>query len=248
MDIPGLPLLVAPARRILAVVTAFDHAEQPDAVIAAHADTSTAAARRHLRNLARLGLVQAGKSDTESYRLGPGPIPLMPAALSYDGHTRATAWHLASTFEAARVLGAAALPRREQIRPEPGRPAPVPANRSRALAWFTAERENLVHELELARELRDDAQAWRLALLMLNINCFAGAWPDWRHVFDLGIRAARRERDAAAQAMLFEYKPGNSSWPTETRSPHETRTPSLSRSARPLATRAPRYAPSMPWE
>lgn len=206
IGIPGLPLLVAPARRVLAVVSAFDHAEQPAAVIAAHTGTSTASAQRYLRNLSRLGLIQAGKVDAESYLLGPGPIPLMPAALSYEGYGRATAWHLTSVFEVARVLGADALPRREQIRPDPGRPAPVPAGRSQALVWFAAERDNLVCELKLAREVGDDEQAWRLALLMLNISCFAGAWTNWRLVFDVGIRAARRERDAAAQAMLFEFK------------------------------------------
>jgi tetratricopeptide (TPR) repeat protein len=206
IDIPGLPFLVAPARRVLAVVTAFDHAEKPAAVVAAHADISTSSAERHLRNLSRLGLVQPGKADPGTYQLGSGPRPLMPAVLSNEGYSRATAWHLANVFEAARVLGADALPRREEIRADPDRPGLVPSGRGQALAWFAAERENLVREVELAKDLGDPEQAWRLALLMLNISCFAGTWTNWRTVFDLGIRAARRDRAAAAQGMLFEFK------------------------------------------
>jgi tetratricopeptide (TPR) repeat protein len=175
-------------------------------VVAAHADIPTASAERHLRNLSRLGLVQPGKADPGTYQLGSGPRPLMPAVLSSEGYSRATAWHLANVFEAARVLGADTLPRREQIRADPDRPGLVPSGRSQALAWFAAERENLVRVLELAKDLGDNEQAWRLALLMLNISCFAGTWTNWRTVFDLGIRAARRDRDAAAQGMLFEFK------------------------------------------
>lgn len=206
IDIPGLPFLVAPARQVLAVVTAFDHEEVPAAVVAAHAEISTASAERHLRDLSRLGLVQPGKADTGTYRLGSGPSPLMPAVLTHQGYARATAWHLANVFEAARVLGADALPRREQIAADPDRPALVPPGRSQALAWFAAERDDLVRELVHVREIGDDGQAWRLALLMLNVCCFAGTWTNWRTVFDLGIRAARRDHDAPAQGMLFEFK------------------------------------------
>ncbi|HEX4786853.1 MAG TPA: hypothetical protein VH372_00215 [Actinospica sp.] len=204
---PGTPVaLTAAARRVLAVLAALADAETPVAVIAAHADISSAAALRHLQHLTRLALAEPGKADPATYRAAPGPSPLHPAELTAAGHGRAATWHLACAFEAARVLGAAALPDRELIPRDPQRPPRIPADRFTALAWFAAERDgSLVRELERAGELGHDELAWRLALLMLNIACFAGPWHGWRRVHEYGSAAARRAGHRGAQAMIEEY-------------------------------------------
>lgn len=205
IELPGVIPLIAPARRVLAVLAALDGVESPAAVIAAHADLSTAQALRHLRHLTRHQLAQPGKSKSGSFRAAPGPSPLRPAVLTCDGYARATAWHLGCTFQAGQVLGVAELPGQEQIAPDPHRPPLISTDRSHALDWFVRERERLVREIGVARELGSDNQAWRLALLMLNISTLAGSWDGWQRVYEQGIAATYRDTHRPARAMLEEY-------------------------------------------
>lgn len=203
IDVPGIVPLLIPARRILAVLAALE-AEAPVAVIAAHADLPSAAALRHLQHLARCGLVRAGKADPDCFAAAPGCAPFRPATLEPDGHAAAVSWHIACVFEAARVLGALALPAGTRIAPDPARPPRSPADRGAAMAWFTAERDHLERELERADERGEHTHAKQLALLMLGIACFTGPWPRWRPVYQRGITAARSDRDRAAEAMFEE--------------------------------------------
>lgn len=205
IDLPGVIPLVAPARRVLAVLAALDGAEAPAAVIAAHSDISTAQALRHLRHLSRHQLAQPSKTGPGSFRAAPGPSPLRPAILACDGYTRATAWHLACTFESAQVLGVADLPGREQIAPDPQRPPLSFTDRSHALDWFVGERARLLREIGVARESGGYAQAWRLALLTLNISTLTGAWDGWQQAYEHGIAAAYRDTHRGARAMIEEY-------------------------------------------
>lgn len=202
-DVPGIAPLLAPARRIVAILAALETEAQVE-VIAAHADCSSAAALRHLQHLARLGLAEAGKADPRCFRAAPGPGPFHPETLTIAGHARAIAWHLTCVFEAARVLGAAALPAGEQVTPDQARPPRTPVDRAAVLAWFTAERENLEGVLELAYEFGEHANGWRLALLMLDISCFTGPWERWRQVCERGVAAARRAHHHGALAMFEE--------------------------------------------
>ena len=78
-DVPGIPPLLPPARRILAVLAALE-AEAPVAVIAAHADLPSAAASRHLQHLARCGLARVGKADPDCYAPAPGSAPFVHQA------------------------------------------------------------------------------------------------------------------------------------------------------------------------
>lgn len=204
IELPGVVPLIAPARRVLAVLAALDGAEAPAAVIAAHADLTTLQALRHLRHLTRHGLAQSGKADVNSFRAAPRPSPLRPTVLTFDGYARAAAWHLACAFEAARVLGVADLPGHEKITRDPERPPRGFTGRLEALAWFIDERDGLVQVVALAGELGDHAQAWRLALLVLNISCLAGLWEGWRRVYEHGIAAAYRDHHRLARAMLEE--------------------------------------------
>lgn len=203
IDVSGVVPLLAPARRILAILAALD-AEAQVEVIAAHADCSSTAALRHLQHLARIGLAESGKADPRCFRAASGPGPCHPEVLTIAGHAAAIAWHLTCVFEAARVLGAAALPTGEQISPDPARPPRTPVGRAAALAWFTVERENLERVLELAYELGEHAQGWRLALLMLDISCFTGPWDRWRQVYERGAAAARQAHHRGALAMFEE--------------------------------------------
>ncbi|WP_034270747.1 tetratricopeptide repeat protein [Actinospica robiniae] len=205
IELPGVIPLIAPARRVLAVLAAFDGVDAPAAVIAAHADLPTSEALRHLRHLARHHLAQTSETDPGSFRAAPGPSPLRPAILTCDGYTRATTWHLACTFEAAQVLGVADLPGREQIAPDPQRPTLSFTDRSHALDWFVGERARLLREIGAARESGGHAQAWRLALLTLNISTLTGAWDGWQQAYEHGIAAAYRDTHRGARAMLEEY-------------------------------------------
>lgn len=201
---PETPL-TAQASRILAVLAGLDDGEVPAPLVAAHAGVTTATARRHLQHLSRIGLVQPGKAEPDTFRVAAGPVVPRPAPPTDAGWARATAWQLGCVFQAAQVLGAAALPGGEQLPPDPNRPPRVPAGRAQALAWFAGERDRLTAALGRACQVGDDACAWRFSLLMLNIACFAGPWPVWTQVFRTGMRAARRARHRGAQAMLFEY-------------------------------------------
>lgn len=203
IDVPGIAPLLAPARRIVAILAALE-TEAPVAVIAAHADLPSSVALRHLQHLTRIGLAEAGKADADCFRAAPGPGSFRPAGLTPWGYAAALAWHLGCVFEAARVLGALALPAGEQIALDPARAPRAFADRRAALAWFTDRREDLERELECAYGLGLDVHAWRLALLMLNITCFTGPWERWRQVHERGMAAARRERHRGAMAMFEE--------------------------------------------
>ena len=197
--------LVAAARRILRVLAALEPGEAPTALVAAHAGMTSAAARRHLQHLARIGLAQADATGLDSYRTGASPLVLRPMTLTAAGTARAVTWYLTCAFEAARVLGAAALPDAEHIPRDPDRPPLVPVDRAAALAWFARSRPVLAGALESACDLGSEASAWRLGLLMLNIGCFAGVWEDWRKVYELSVNAARADRAPRALAQLEEF-------------------------------------------
>lgn len=203
---PGRVPLLAPAERLLALLAGLERAETgllP--VLAAYADLSSATALRHLAHLARIGLVERSTGDQQAFRLVAGPVPVRAQPPGDAGHRRATTWYLGCAFQTARALGADALPGGEQIPPDPLRPPYTPTGRDTALEWFAATREQSASVLERACGLHDDAQAWRLALLMLNLGCFAGPWDGWRQVHGRGMAAARRDRHRGAQAMLDEY-------------------------------------------
>ncbi|HTJ67936.1 MAG TPA: tetratricopeptide repeat protein [Actinospica sp.] len=190
------------ARAVHAALTGAGPSEHPAAVIAALADTPTTTARRHLRHLVRIGAAHPGTApDTflPAVQMDPGE-PLNPEATG-----RVTAWYLGCTFQAARVLGAAALPGGKAIDADPSRPPHVPADRPAALDWFALHRGRLTEVLRSACADGDDARGWRLGLLMLNIGCFTGPWDGWRAVCDLAMHAAGRARHTRAQAMVHEY-------------------------------------------
>lgn len=190
------------ARAVHTALTGAGAGEHPAAVIAALADTPTATARRYLRHLVRIGAAHHGPGpDTFLAAVQVDPAELLgPEAIG-----RVTTWYLGSLFQAARVLGAAALPGGEVIEPDPLRPPHVPADRSAALDWFTLHRDRLTETLRAACAAGDDARGWRLGLLMLNIGCFAGPWNGWRTVCEPAMQAATRARHTRAQAMLHEY-------------------------------------------
>lgn len=204
-EVPGTVPLLAPARRLLAFLPGSQSTGLPVPVLAAYADVSSASALRHLSHLVRIGLAERGGGDDRRFRGAPSPASIRTQSPGDAGYGRATTWYLGCAFEAARVLGAAALPGNEQLRPDPLRPPSTPVDRHGALEWFAAERVRLTFVLERACALRDDAQAWRLAVLMLNVGCFTGPWDGWAEVCGHGMEAARRDRHRAAQAMIDEY-------------------------------------------
>lgn len=203
--LPGGVALLVPARRLLALLAGLEQAETPVPVLAAFADLPSATALRHLAHLARIGVAEPGERDEQAFRLAPGPAPIGAQLPGDAGYERAATWYLGCAFQAAQVLGAAALPGDERIAPDPLRPPATPTGRYGALGWFMTERDRLTFVLERSCRLRDDAQAWRLALLMLNLGCFAGPWAGWSEVYRLGVGAAQRERHRGARAMLEEY-------------------------------------------
>jgi tetratricopeptide (TPR) repeat protein len=192
----------AQARTVHAALADAGPGENPAAVIAALADLSTVEARRHLRHLLRIGAAHAG-SAPDTY-LASGPRASAAQPWEERATFRVNAWYLGCLFQAARVLGVAALPGEEMIETDSARPPHTPADRRAALDWFAEHRDRLTDVLRRSCRAGDDARAWRLGLLMLNISCFAGPWSGWRAVGDQAMRAARRARHTRAQAMLHE--------------------------------------------
>ncbi|MFF3226128.1 ATP-binding protein [Nocardia suismassiliense] len=73
-----------------------------------------------------------------------------------------------------------------------------------ALSWFDTERANLVACVQLAAKTGNDQMAWQMPALLRRPYAWSNSVDDWFLTTELGIDAARRLKDTAAEALLLE--------------------------------------------
>ncbi|WP_431042029.1 ATP-binding protein [Streptomyces sp. P1-3] len=73
-----------------------------------------------------------------------------------------------------------------------------------ALSWYEQERENLVAAARAAGDAGADRAAWQLAAVLKSIHMLRNPFEEWLAVSHIGLRAARRLGDRAAEADLLE--------------------------------------------
>ncbi|MDT0301427.1 hypothetical protein [Streptomonospora wellingtoniae] len=69
-----------------------------------------------------------------------------------------------------------------------------------AVAWFEAERENIVQTLRAALDSRLDDLAWRLPATAYPLFEYGWYWSDWRGIHLIGLEAARAASDRYGEA------------------------------------------------
>jgi tetratricopeptide (TPR) repeat protein/transcriptional regulator with XRE-family HTH domain len=112
--------------------------------------------------------------------------------------------YLHTAYAANKVL----VPHRDPIVVAAAASGAVPehfADGERALAWFAAERPVLAAAVRLAEETGFDAHAWQLAWTVAQYLHRQGHWHDLATTQHIGLDAARRLADEAAQAHLHRH-------------------------------------------
>lgn len=79
------------------------------------------------------------------------------------------------------------------------------AGYDQALAWYDAERPNLVAAIYAAVDHHRDADAVALALSLLSYYDLRKHWDDWIATYRRALTSARRVADRAAEALLLNY-------------------------------------------
>ncbi len=115
---------------------------------------------------------------------------------------RLAGWYLHSAC-AARVALSPSLP---PMQPEPVR-LPVPPARfdspAEALAWFEAERANLVAVVRLAETYKLGAIMWQLPTAMYGFFDLRKYYADWIATHEIALRGARRMGDREAEGRIL---------------------------------------------
>ncbi len=110
-------------------------------------------------------------------------------------------WYLDTADAAERLL----IPGRRRLPYEPtGRWHRLTfATRGEALAWFEAERENLVAATQQAAGQRFHSMAWQLPDALWSFFFLRSYWPDWRDTHQTGLAAAREANNPKAEAWMM---------------------------------------------
>jgi len=110
-------------------------------------------------------------------------------------------WYLDTADAAERLL----IPGRRRLPYEPtGRWHGLTfATRGEALAWFEAERENLVAATQQAAGQRFHSMAWQLPDALWSFFFLRSYWPDWRDTHQTGLAAAREANNPKAEAWMM---------------------------------------------
>ncbi|KAB2348809.1 tetratricopeptide repeat protein [Actinomadura rudentiformis] len=109
--------------------------------------------------------------------------------------------YLSEAREAGQALGQGGRPVLEGAK-EPASP-PDPAERAQSLAWFEAERRNLVAAVHLAAQHGLHRTCWELADSLFDFQEFRRYSEDNIAVHLAGLRAARTEEDWPAAAVML---------------------------------------------
>ncbi|MUL42046.1 hypothetical protein FZ103_12810 [Streptomonospora sp. PA3] len=192
------------AAQVFRILGAHPGGDFTAALCAAAAGLPQARTRRLLEHLAGASLIQRLASDryrmhdllrvyaVERFR-AEEPAGQEAAVLGRIG-----AWYATSARNAVRAV----LPNfrfvdlgdYEHVEP------PEFASTAEALAWFTAERENIVQTVRAARDLRLDDLAWRLPATVYPLFEYGWYWADWREIHLVGLEAARSLGDRHGEA------------------------------------------------
>jgi tetratricopeptide (TPR) repeat protein len=110
-------------------------------------------------------------------------------------------WYLDTADAAERLL----IPGRRRLPYEPtGRRQELMfATRRQALAWFEAERSNLVAATQQAAAQGFHSMAWQLPDALWSFFFLRSYWPDWRDTHKVGLAAAREAGDRQAEAWMM---------------------------------------------
>ncbi|MFC5052898.1 hypothetical protein [Saccharothrix xinjiangensis] len=123
------------------------------------------------------------------------------------GATRAAVHRLLDHYLHTGVEGELLLcPLRDRVAVEPPRPGVTRtgfADRAGAWEWFTAERANLLAALDLAVRQGFDHHAVRLPWAMSSFLGHTGSRHDWERSRLIGLEAARRLGDGAAEVLAL---------------------------------------------
>jgi tetratricopeptide (TPR) repeat protein/transcriptional regulator with XRE-family HTH domain len=111
---------------------------------------------------------------------------------------RVLGWYLDTAERAAAVLRSAAQDG------EPVGPEELPLSTyDEVLAWYGAERANLVSAVDRAAERELHTLAWRLAAALSAYFHQQKLWSDWVHTHEVGLVCARKADDAAGEARML---------------------------------------------
>lgn len=73
-----------------------------------------------------------------------------------------------------------------------------------AMAWFEAERDNLLSVVRVAKEVEMDDVAWMLPAVLLEIYARYNFFDDWINTSSTGLASVRRLRDRRGEAETLE--------------------------------------------
>jgi tetratricopeptide (TPR) repeat protein/DNA-binding SARP family transcriptional activator len=166
-----------------------------------------ASARRQLQAL--VGAHMLEDSGHDRYRL-PGLLRLYAAERSADepGLQRADAlcrmlaWYLHTAAAASRILAPRPpLP----IAPPPTGTRPLPLrSQAQALAWFEAERTNLIAATRLAASTGEHALAWQLPVTCWDFFYRRKHLADWVDLSTVGLVSAQRVGDRYGEGWAWQ--------------------------------------------
>jgi tetratricopeptide (TPR) repeat protein/transcriptional regulator with XRE-family HTH domain len=110
-------------------------------------------------------------------------------------------WYLETADAAERLL----IPGRRRLPYEPtGQWHGLTfATRRQALAWFEAERSNLVAATQQAASQGFHSMAWQLPDALWSFVFLRSYWPDWRDTHKIGLAAAREAGNRQAEAWMM---------------------------------------------
>jgi tetratricopeptide (TPR) repeat protein len=110
-------------------------------------------------------------------------------------------WYLVAADAANRMLDPA-RDRAGAVAADSPIKVPFALDRDRALAFLDAERANLLPVVRHAAERGHHREVWQLAYLLTGFHMLRGYWPDQLETYRLGLAAAQRSVDLAAQALM----------------------------------------------
>jgi tetratricopeptide (TPR) repeat protein len=190
----GLPADTARTFRLLSVHPGSDAGT---AAVAALADLTFSEAQRTLLSLESAGLVGAVSVGGDRWRVhapARAYVARLPEARA------ATDWRERARDRLLRYFQIATEAADGMLRGLPSIPGPHEfTDRAGALAWLDAERESVLAVTRMAAEVGQDHAAKNLPLLMAYYLDFRGGFDDLLAATAIGLEAARRLGDRAAE-------------------------------------------------
>ncbi|MFF8995321.1 ATP-binding protein [Streptomyces sp. NPDC014983] len=180
-----------------------------DMAAAALADVDARTARRLLDVLAAAHMVEQTASDRfrlhdllRAYAAGQARLEQTRQERDRALH-RVLTWYLHNA-DAVQARVAPQEPRVALVPADGGLPEPRFADEAQAMRWYEAERDNLVAAVRAAASGGQDRLAWQLAVVLRSVYMTDHPLQEWLTTSRIGLEAARRDGDRAAEAELQE--------------------------------------------